>query len=61
MDGITKFGEDTSPVRCTSIPQVMDTLRNMALSDIRFAGYKIILIQSNISLGMIDSESLDDR
>jgi len=43
MDRITKFGEDTSPVRCTSIPQVMTVLRNMALSVLRIVGYKTIL------------------
>ena len=34
----TLLGEDTSPVRCGAIPQVMAALRNTALSVFRFAG-----------------------
>ena len=34
----TLFGEDTSPVRCGAIPQVMAALRNTALSVFRFTG-----------------------
>ena len=34
----TLLGEDTSPVRCGAIPQVMAAMRNTALSVFRFAG-----------------------
>ena len=34
----TLLGEDTSPVRCGAIPQVMAALRNTALSVFRFTG-----------------------
>ena len=36
------LGEDTSPVRCGGIPQVMAANRNTALSVFRFAGYTAI-------------------
>ena len=34
----TLLGEDTSPVRCGAIPQIMAALRNTALAVLRFAG-----------------------
>ncbi len=38
----TVLGEDASPVRCGTIPQVMAAMRNTTLSVLRFAGYTAI-------------------